>query len=59
LTLKWKGTAIASEQRQWRALLNSWRFPHGAGYFREWWHFSYNGSAESPAYDFAITPRGR
>jgi D-alanyl-D-alanine dipeptidase len=33
---------------------------HGfAGYFREWWHFSYNDSAEPRAYDFAIAPRGR
>jgi D-alanyl-D-alanine dipeptidase len=55
-----QSTAIAPEQRQWRALLNSVMRGHGfAGYFREWWHFSYNGSAESPAYDFAITPRGR
>ena len=42
-----QSTAIAPEQRQWRDLLNSVMRGHGfAGYFREWWHFSYNGAAE-------------
>jgi D-alanyl-D-alanine dipeptidase len=55
-----QSTAIAPEQRQWRNLLSSVMRRHGfAGYFREWWHFSYNDSAEPRAYDFAIAPRGR
>ncbi|HEY6701684.1 MAG TPA: M15 family metallopeptidase [Pseudolabrys sp.] len=55
-----QSSAITREQRQWRELLNSVMRRHGfAGYFREWWHFSYNGAAETSAYDFAIAPRGR
>jgi len=55
-----QSSAITREQRQWRELLNLVMRRHGfAGYFREWWHFSYNGAAETSAYDFAIAPRGR
>ena len=55
-----QSSAIAPEQSKWRGILNSVMRRHGfAGYFREWWHFSYNGSSEPRAYDFAIAPRGR
>lgn len=54
-----QSSAINPEQRHWRGVLNSAMRRHGfAGYFREWWHFSY-GAAEPGAYDFAIVPRGR
>ena len=53
-------SAIAPEQRHWRALLNAAMHRHGfASYFREWWHYSFTGAAEPRAYDFAIGPRGR
>jgi D-alanyl-D-alanine dipeptidase len=52
--------AIGPEQRHWRAVLQATMRRHGfANYFREWWHFSYLGSPEPRAYDFAIVPRGR
>ncbi len=55
-----QSSAIAPEQSKWRGVLSSVMRRHGfAGYFREWWHFSYNGSSEPRAYDFAISPRGR
>jgi D-alanyl-D-alanine dipeptidase len=53
-------SAIAPEQRRWRAVLNTAMRRHGfANYFREWWHYSFTGAAEPRTYDFAITPRGR
>ncbi len=53
-------TLISSEQRRWRGVLNTAMHKHGfVNYFREWWHYSFTGSEEPRAYDFAITPRGR
>jgi D-alanyl-D-alanine dipeptidase len=53
-------SAVAPEQRHWRAVLNAAMRRHGfANYFREWWHYSYTGAAEPRPYDFAIAPRGR
>ena len=52
--------AISPEQRHWRSVLNAGMHRHGfANYFREWWHYSFTGSAEPRVYDFAIAPRGR
>jgi D-alanyl-D-alanine dipeptidase len=51
---------ISAEQKRWRNTLNVAMRRHGfANYFREWWHFSFNGALEPRAYDFAIGPRGR
>jgi zinc D-Ala-D-Ala dipeptidase len=48
-------TAIGAEQRRWRkVLLEAMRKQGFANYDREWWHFSYAGSAGAPAYDFPI-----
>jgi D-alanyl-D-alanine dipeptidase len=53
-------TSIAPEQRRWRGVLNTAMRKHGfANYFREWWHYSFTGSEEPRAYDFAIVPKGR
>jgi zinc D-Ala-D-Ala dipeptidase len=53
-------TSISPEQRRWRGVLNTAMHKHGfVNYFREWWHYSFTGSDEPRAYDFAITPRGR
>ncbi|HEY6023234.1 MAG TPA: M15 family metallopeptidase [Pseudolabrys sp.] len=53
-------SAIAPEQRRWRALLAATMRRHGfVNYFREWWHYSFIASPEPRAYDFAIVPRGR
>jgi len=52
--------APADLDRRVREVLDAVNVRHGfAGYFREWWHFSYNDSSEPRAYDFAIAPRGR
>ncbi|HZP70888.1 MAG TPA: M15 family metallopeptidase [Pseudolabrys sp.] len=53
-------TAVTSEQRHWRLVLQSAMRRHGfSAYFREWWHYSFYGAAEPRSYDFAISPRGR
>ena len=53
-------SAIAPEQRRWRAVLNTAMRRHGfANYFREWWHYSFTGADEPRSYDFEIKPRGR
>jgi len=53
-------SAVTSEQRQWRNVLNAAMRRHGfANYFREWWHYSYTGATEPRVYDFAIVPRVR
>jgi len=53
-------SAISSEQRRWRGVLNAAMRRHGfANYFRKWWHFSFYGAPEPRAYDFAIVARGR
>jgi zinc D-Ala-D-Ala dipeptidase len=53
-------SAITPEQRHWRTILSTAMRRHGfAGYFREWWHYSFAGSTDPAAYDFAIGPRGR
>jgi zinc D-Ala-D-Ala dipeptidase len=50
---------ITESQRRWRYLLVEAMTRQGfVNYAKEWWHFSLPG-AGGPAYDFAITPRGR
>jgi D-alanyl-D-alanine dipeptidase len=49
--------AILSDQKYWRAVLVASMRLHGfKNYFREWWHFTFGGSA-TQLYDFPIVPR--
>jgi D-alanyl-D-alanine dipeptidase len=50
-----KAPGIDAEAQRWRGVLASAMREHGfAGYFREWWHFTYDGGAPLVYHDFPV-----
>ena len=49
---------LTTEQRRWRQLLLEAMARQGfRNYWREWWHFTYEPAAATPAFDVPIVPR--